>query len=287
MIAKLNAAAARRNTLLPEAAADATDDADGRPLSADTSGGLRYPVSPSSESSQQPARPTLSITQPSGSGNIAGPASASALLSAGSEQAGEAPFRRQRRRIDEGDDPSHARSPSATSVSGRSRSPALASAKSSAGLSASALLPHRERHSPEMRDDESVGDDETGGSEPSGEDDELAIEVGQLSLNEDEVVRFHGKVSGLHLLGVTDREDGRHEGGIWKFPKARVWPPLPPTAANHAKGLENFAPDLPDRATQELLLELYWTYVHPALPIVCKRSFMEDFRNRCVPKKPM
>ena len=175
-------------------------------------------MSPSSESSQQPARPTLSITQPSGSGGIAGPASASALLSAGSEQAGETPFRRQRRRIDEGEDISHARSPSATSASGRSRSPALASAKSSAGLSASAMLAHRERRSPEMRDDESVGDDETGGSERSGEDDELAIEVGQLSLNEDEQVRFHGKMSGLHLLGVKERQDGRGEGGIWCVP---------------------------------------------------------------------
>ncbi|TFY61678.1 hypothetical protein EVJ58_g4373 [Rhodofomes roseus] len=262
----------------PGNAADALDDAEARPLSADASGGLQYPVSPTSEASQ-PTRPTLNITQPSSSGNAAGPASASGLLSAGSDQPGDAPFRRQRRRLDEGDDAGHARSPSVNSLSARSRSPALASAKSSAGLGASAVMAHRERRSPDMRDDESAGDDETGGSEPSGEDDELAIEVGQLSLNEDEVVRFHGKVSGLHLLGVKDREDSRHEGGIWRFPKARVWPPLPPTAANHAKGLDNFAPDLPDRATQELLLDLYWTYVHPALPIVCKRAFMEDFRN--------
>ncbi|KAH9915218.1 fungal-specific transcription factor domain-containing protein [Fomitopsis serialis] len=259
VIATLNAAAARRNTLVP-----GDVDVEARPLSADASGGLQYPVSPTSDTSQ-PARPALSITQPSNSGNVAGPASASGLLSAGSEHAGEAPFRRQRRRLDDGDDGRHARSPSATSLSGRSRSPALASAKSSAGVSAGAMMAHRERRSPDMRDDESVGDDETGGSEPSGEDDELAIEVGQLSLNEDEVVRFTGR----------DREDGRHEGGIWKFPKARVWPPLPPTAANHAKGLDNFVPDLPDRATQELLLDLYWTYVHPALPIVSKRVFME------------
>lgn len=39
--------------------------------------------------------------------------------------------------------------------------------------------------------------------------------VGQLSLNEDEQVRFHGKASGLHLLGVKERIDGRNEGGIW------------------------------------------------------------------------
>ncbi len=45
----------------------------------------------------------------------------------------------------------------------------------------------------------------------SGED-EIAIAVGQLSLNEDEQVRYHGKVSGLHLLGANERQDGR---GIW------------------------------------------------------------------------
>ena len=48
----------------------------------------------------------------------------------------------------------------------------------------------------------------------SGED-EMAVAVGQLSLNEDEQVRFHGKVSGLHLLGVKERKDGRKEGDLW------------------------------------------------------------------------
>jgi hypothetical protein len=28
-------------------------------------------------------------------------------------------------------------------------------------------------------------------------------------------IRFHGKVSGLHLLGRSVRTDDRHEGGIW------------------------------------------------------------------------
>ena len=49
----------------------------------------------------------------------------------------------------------------------------------------------------------------------SSEDDELAAEVGQLSLNEEREVRYHGKASGLHLLHVKDRQDGRSEGGIW------------------------------------------------------------------------
>lgn len=64
-----------------------------------------------------------------------------------------------------------------------------------------------------MRDDESY-DEMMEGEEGSGED-ELAIEVGQLSINEDEQVRFHGKASGLHLLGVKERKDERHTGGIW------------------------------------------------------------------------
>ena len=50
----------------------------------------------------------------------------------------------------------------------------------------------------------------------TGEDEEgITDAVGQLSLNEDAQVRFHGKVSGLHLLGQKPRVDGRNRGGIW------------------------------------------------------------------------
>lgn len=121
---------------------------------------------------------------------------------------------------------------------------------------------------------ESVAD-----TEESGED-EIAVAIGQLSINEDEQVRFHGKASGLHMLGGKERQDGRNEGGIWRFPKARVWPPLPSAVRNSPRRIaDEFAPRLPDVPTQELLLELYFTYVHPALPIVHKRTFLDDFRN--------
>jgi hypothetical protein len=46
-------------------------------------------------------------------------------------------------------------------------------------------------------------------------EDAIADAVGQLSLNEDEQVRYHGKASGLHLLGDKERLDARNEGGIW------------------------------------------------------------------------
>jgi hypothetical protein len=107
--------------------------------------------------------------------------------------------------------------------------------------------------------------------------------IGQLSLNEDEQVRFHGKASGLHLLAPRERVDGRSEGGIWKFPTARIWPPLPPTERSQLtkEGGEFVAP-MPSLEEQERLLDLYWKYVHTALPIVYKQSFLENFRRGSV-----
>lgn len=49
----------------------------------------------------------------------------------------------------------------------------------------------------------------------SSDDEDFAGAIGQLSLNEDDEVRYHGKASGLHLLGVKERLDKRNEGGIW------------------------------------------------------------------------
>jgi hypothetical protein len=114
-------------------------------------------------------------------------------------------------------------------------------------------------------------------------DDDITEAVGQLSLNEDEEVRYHGKVSGLHLLDGNDRIDRRNEGGIWRFPTARVWPPLPSNRQNAADAMvvennEDLS-KLPDSETQDHLLELYFTYVHPSLPVIHKRSFFEVFKN--------
>ncbi|TFK80053.1 hypothetical protein K466DRAFT_504549 [Polyporus arcularius HHB13444] len=157
--------------------------------------------------------------------------------------------RRQRRRLDEPIELGDLAHPSPSSTSSRS---------------------------PQRRQDVDESMEET---TESGED-EIAVAIGQLSINEDEQVRYHGKMSGLHLLGVKERQDGRGAGGIWRFPKARVWPPLPPAARNsQRRQSEEFVPRLPDLSTQELLLELYFTYVHPVLPIVHKPSFMDDWRK--------
>ncbi|KAG2130112.1 fungal-specific transcription factor domain-containing protein [Suillus cothurnatus] len=143
-------------------------------------------------------------------------------------------------------------------------------------------------------------------STDSEDEDDVVDAVGQLSLNEDEQVRYHGKASGLYLLGYNAKEEARNEGGIWRFPKARVWPPLPPSTTNETSpvipsidtltnsaaspittnsplmGLSAMDRDLssvmPDLAVQEHLLEIYFTYVHPAFPILHKEAFWEGYK---------
>ncbi|KAI3613223.1 hypothetical protein WG66_001383, partial [Moniliophthora roreri] len=111
----------------------------------------------------------------------------------------------------------------------------------------------------------------------SEDEDDLPGALGQLSLNEEEQVRYHGKASGLHLLGMKDRFDQRNEGGIWRFPKARVWPPLPSNSIAIQREPE-YVGRLPPADVQEHLLDLYFTYVHPVLPVIYKRAFLENFR---------
>ncbi|KAF9530638.1 fungal-specific transcription factor domain-containing protein [Crepidotus variabilis] len=117
---------------------------------------------------------------------------------------------------------------------------------------------------------------DTGGSIDSDSEEELLGAVGQLSLNEEEQVRYHGKASGLHLLGNKERVDRRNEGGIWRFPKARVWPPLP--SGSKAANESEFLSSLPSQDRQSHLLDLYFTYVHPFFPVIHKRSFLETFK---------
>lgn len=121
---------------------------------------------------------------------------------------------------------------------------------------------------------------------------------GLLSLNEDEQIRYHGEASGLHILGINAKDEARNEGGIWRFPKARVWPPIPASSSNPptdqsmdtAAGnpghlsLFSFTEDsleihLPDSSMQQHLLELYFTYVHASFPILHKSAFWESYKS--------
>ncbi|KAK7469014.1 hypothetical protein VKT23_003510 [Stygiomarasmius scandens] len=110
------------------------------------------------------------------------------------------------------------------------------------------------------------------------DDDEMLTALGQLSLNEEEQVRYHGKASGLHLLSSKDRSDHRNEGGIWRFPKARVWPPLPSMSRSISED-EEIASYLPPIELQEHLLSVYFTFVHPTFPVIHKHIFYDALRS--------
>jgi hypothetical protein len=113
--------------------------------------------------------------------------------------------RRQRRRVD---DTSRWRGPADLRPSAASASP------SSANI-ASITQSHGEGPATWTRRRGSTASIKAESVSSSEDEGDFAEAVGQLSLNEDEQVRYHGKASGLHLLGIEGRVDVRNEGGIW------------------------------------------------------------------------
>ncbi|KDE03870.1 hypothetical protein MVLG_05692 [Microbotryum lychnidis-dioicae p1A1 Lamole] len=118
-----------------------------------------------------------------------------------------------------------------------------------------------------------------GESEAMSSMSELADVVGQLSLNENSEVRYHGRSSGLYLISKS----ARYKDFFWSFPSAGVWPPADGRVRKTEReilGLDIAEDALPDKAAQQHLLDLYWTYVHPHFPIVYKVSFLRGYRHR-------
>ncbi|KAF8808141.1 hypothetical protein BYT27DRAFT_7190259 [Phlegmacium glaucopus] len=116
--------------------------------------------------------------------------------------------------------------------------------------------------------------------EPTPEDDVKSTfeGMGQLSLDENQEVRFHGDASGLHLLGRNQRTDDRNEGGVWRLPMARVWPPSKFGIPTYP--LSQNAVDLPPQDTQDRLLDLYFTNIHPIFPVIHKTQFLTEYNAR-------
>ncbi|GAA6061791.1 hypothetical protein JCM10212_004847 [Sporobolomyces blumeae] len=111
-----------------------------------------------------------------------------------------------------------------------------------------------------------------------GPDSELADVIGQLSLNENEEVRYHGRSSGLYLIS----QSRRFRDFFWQFPSAGVWPPADGRIQKTEREilqLKEGEDALPDLETQNHLLQAYWTYVHPHFPILYKVSFMRQYRH--------
>ncbi|TFK31644.1 fungal-specific transcription factor domain-containing protein [Crucibulum laeve] len=247
----------------------------------------------SSRSQHEPASATDSYHsgRPNLRVNPYGPSSGIPPPSASDD--GISPGRRQRRRIGHDDYPFQPNDyPYPTSASAPSSAVSLHHENSPAGrrLHRGSYTPLSPMNSHFALNGAYQSRDERRSSSPidsasSDNEEELTGAVGQLSLNEDEQLRYHGKASGLHLLGVRERVDGRNEGGIWRFPKARVWPPLP-TSAITMNSDDEFMSQLPEQSVQQHLLDLYFTYVHPSFPVVHKRAFSEAFKAGNKPDSP-
>ncbi|KAI0633886.1 fungal-specific transcription factor domain-containing protein [Trametes polyzona] len=121
-------------------------------------------------------------------------------------------------------------------------------------------------------------------TEVSSEDnlDDCADAFGNLSIDENREVRYHGNSCGLQLLAHAERTDGRNLKGIWNFPMAKLW-----HKAGDGSGLFIDNPDarleyrvrLPPPHIQDRLVQVYFTYVNPAIPVVDEESFMSQFNS--------
>ena len=109
--------------------------------------------------------------------------------------------RRQRRRVDGVEGDGRGSSPlGATLVRSGSASPAYSPARTNTGYASGG----------------GYASGYMGTSTDSDSEEDVVDAVGQLSINEDEQVRYHGKASGLYLLGINAKEEARNEGGIWQ-----------------------------------------------------------------------
>ncbi|KAJ4485754.1 fungal-specific transcription factor domain-containing protein [Lentinula aciculospora] len=109
--------------------------------------------------------------------------------------------------------------------------------------------------------------------------DGIAEGMGELSLTENQEIRYHGKASGLQFLSKNNRTDDRVEGGLWKLPMARVWPPSKDFAALTVQEDEILV-ELPPIHTQDHLIDLYFTYIHPVFPVLHKNRFLSEYTAR-------
>ncbi|TFK83713.1 hypothetical protein K466DRAFT_665640 [Polyporus arcularius HHB13444] len=116
-------------------------------------------------------------------------------------------------------------------------------------------------------------------TDPEGDDlGDCADAFGNLSIDENREVRYHGNSAGLQLLARTERTDDRNSKGIWMFPMAKYWPGpgLARVQVDHMRAVEQSVA-LPPVEVQDLLIRVYFTYVNPAVPVIDEESFMLQY----------
>ncbi|PAV22046.1 hypothetical protein PNOK_0200300 [Pyrrhoderma noxium] len=107
--------------------------------------------------------------------------------------------------------------------------------------------------------------------------------IGNLSVNENQEFRYHNEASGMPLLDrLTDSAGRRNSDGIWRLPVTRIWS-FAPVQLSGLDSESSVAINMPSIEHQDLLIELYFTYVHPELPVLNKSSFLSLYATSKFP----
>ena len=72
-------------------------------------------------------------------------------------------------------------------------------------------------------------------------------------------------------------------GGVWHLPRVCKWPRAKDDVAHLLQEEHDVA--MPPMHVQERLVNLYFTYMHPSMPMIHKAQFLADWkaiRNGCV-----
>ncbi|KAH9813684.1 fungal-specific transcription factor domain-containing protein [Melampsora americana] len=107
---------------------------------------------------------------------------------------------------------------------------------------------------------------------------DLADVAGQISADENADLRYHGKSSGLHLLSKSQR----YKDFFWYFPQPGLWPVASNRTPKTELDILNLIDPLealPSREMMNHLLDLYWSFVHPIIPVLHKSEFMSQFEE--------
>lgn len=120
--------------------------------------------------------------------------------------------------------------------------------------------------------------------------DDLSVAIGQLSIDDDNYVSYHGRSTGLHLLAnaveQVDTRNNTQAGGFNADTAFRVSNPLGyiPTQTSSVADISptDCITGLPPLAEQEYLLRLYFVHAHPENPVVHAGDIMRSFRHMSV-----
>ncbi|CCM04446.1 uncharacterized protein FIBRA_06626 [Fibroporia radiculosa] len=106
--------------------------------------------------------------------------------------------------------------------------------------------------------------------------DDTTDSFGHLALDDHKEIRYHGHASGLPLLARSEHKDGgRKPDALWNFPELKQEALSEDFHSNDAEDATEIP--LPPMETQQHLINLYFTYVHPFFPVIHKQYFMSDF----------